>query len=57
MTGGVHLSVGCEERAKVVLLEVLPREEGGNRVGHHQRTGRLGRPRGRGPVGRGEAAG
>jgi hypothetical protein len=49
----VHLSAGREERAKAARLEALPREEGGNRVRHHRRAGRLGRPRGRGPVGRG----
>jgi hypothetical protein len=53
MTGGVHLSAGREERAKAARLEVLPREKGGNQVRHHRRAGRLGRPRGRGPVGRG----
>jgi hypothetical protein len=52
MTGGVHLSAGREERAKAARLEVLPREEGGNRVRRHRRGGRLGRPRGRGPVGK-----
>jgi hypothetical protein len=57
VTGGVHLSVGREERAKAAQLEALPREEGGNRVRRHRRVGRLGRPRGRGPVGRGGAAG
>jgi hypothetical protein len=57
MTGGVHLSAGREERAKAARLEALPREEGGNRVRRHRRVGRLGRARGRGPVGRGGAAG
>jgi hypothetical protein len=57
MTGGVHLSAGREERAKAARLEALPREEGGNRVRCHRRTGRLGRLRGQGPVGRGGAAG
>jgi hypothetical protein len=54
VTGGVHLSVGREERAKAAQLEALPREEGGNRVRRHRCVGR---PRGRGPVGRGGAAG
>jgi hypothetical protein len=54
MTGGVHLSAGREERAKAARLESLPREEGGNRVRRHRR---LGRSRGRGPVGRGGASG
>jgi hypothetical protein len=57
MIGGVHLSAGRKERAKAARLEALPREEGGNRVRHHRRAGRLGRARGRGPVGRGGAAG
>jgi hypothetical protein len=57
MTGGVHLSAGHEERAKAARLEALPREEGGNRVRRHQRAGRLCRSRGRGPAGRGGAAG
>jgi hypothetical protein len=56
MTGGVHLSAGREERAKAARLKALPREEGGNRVRRHRRAGRLGRPRSRGPVGRGGAA-
>jgi hypothetical protein len=46
MIGGVYLSAGREERAKATRLEALPREEGGNRVSHHRRAGRLGRPRG-----------
>jgi hypothetical protein len=54
MTGGVHLSVGHEERVKAARLEALPHEEGGNRVRRHRRAGRLGRSRGRGPMGRGE---
>jgi hypothetical protein len=54
MTGGVHLSVGCEERAKAAWLEALPHEEDSNRVRHHRRAGR---PRGRGLVRRGGAAG
>jgi hypothetical protein len=53
---GVHLSAGREDRAKAAWLEVLPREESGNRIRRHRREGRLGRPRGRGPVGRGGAA-
>jgi hypothetical protein len=57
MTGAVHLSAGREERAKAERLEALPREEGGNQVRRHRRTGRLGRSRGRGPVGRGGVAG
>jgi hypothetical protein len=56
MTGGVHLSAGREERAKASWLEALPYEEGGNRVRRHRCAGRLGRPRGRGPVGRGGVA-
>jgi hypothetical protein len=56
MTGGVHLSAGREERAKASWLEALPCEEGGNRVRRHRCAGRLGRPRGRGPVGRGGVA-
>jgi hypothetical protein len=56
MTGGVHLSAGHEERAKAAWLEALLREEGGNRVRRHRRAGRLGRPRGRGPVERGGVA-
>jgi hypothetical protein len=54
MIGGVHLSAGREERAKAARLESLPREEGGNWVRRHRR---LGRSRGRGPVGRGGASG
>jgi hypothetical protein len=54
MIGGVHLSAVREERVKAARLEALPHEEGGNRVRRHRRAGRLGRPRGRGPVGRGE---
>jgi hypothetical protein len=54
MTGVVHLSVGREERAKAVRLEELHCEEGGNRVRRHRRVGR---PGGRGPVGRGGVAG
>jgi hypothetical protein len=42
MIGGVHLSAGREERAKVARLEALPREEGGNRLRCHRRAGRLG---------------
>jgi hypothetical protein len=57
MTGGVHLSAGHEERAKAARLEALPREEGGNRVRCHRRAGWLCRSRGRGPAGRGGAAG
>jgi hypothetical protein len=57
MTGGVHLSAGREERAKAARLEVLPREEDGNRVRRHRCAGRLDRPRGQGPVGRGGGAG
>jgi hypothetical protein len=57
MTGGVHLSSEREERAKAAQLEALPREEGGNRIRRHRRTGRLGQLRGRGPVGRGGATG
>jgi hypothetical protein len=57
MTGRVHLSAGRKERAKAARLEALPPEEGGNRVRLHQRAGRLGRLRGRGPVGRGGVAG
>jgi hypothetical protein len=57
MTCVVHLSAGHEERAKPARLEALPREEGSNRVRRHRRAGRLGRPRGRGPVGRGGVAG
>jgi hypothetical protein len=57
MTGGVHLSAGREESAKAARLEALPCEEGGNRVRRHRRAGRLGRPRGRGLVGRGGATG
>jgi hypothetical protein len=51
MTGGAHPSVGCEERAKAAQLEVLPREEGGNRVRRHRHADRLGWTRGRGLVG------
>jgi hypothetical protein len=54
MTGGVNLSAGREERAKAARLEALPCEEGGNWVRHHRRAGRLGQPRGRGLVGRGD---
>ena len=54
MIGGVHLSAGRKERAKAARLEALPHEEGGNRVRRHRRAGR---PRGRGLVGRGGAAG
>jgi hypothetical protein len=57
MTGGVHLSARREERAKAARLEALPREEGGNRVRRNRRASRLGRVRGRGPVGRGGEAG
>jgi hypothetical protein len=56
MTGGVHLLAGHEERAKAAWLEASSCGGGGNPAGHHRRTGRLGRPRGRGPVGRGGAA-
>jgi hypothetical protein len=42
-----------EERAKAAQLEALPCEEGGNRIRRHRCVGR---PRGRGPVGRGGAA-
>jgi hypothetical protein len=45
-SGGIHLSAGREERAKTARLEVLPREEGGNRIRCHRRPGWLGRPRG-----------
>jgi hypothetical protein len=45
-----------EERAKAARLEVLQREEGGNQIRRHRHAGRLGRPRGRGPVGRGGVA-
>jgi hypothetical protein len=57
MTGGVHLSAGCEERAKATRLEASSCGGGGNSAGRHRRAGRLGRPRGRGPVERGGAAG
>jgi hypothetical protein len=57
MTGGVHLSVGREERAKEMRLEASSCGGGGNPAGRHRRAGRLGRPRGRGPMGRGGAAG
>jgi hypothetical protein len=57
MIGTVHLSAGREERVKAARLEALPREEGDNRGRRHRRVGRLGRSRGRGPVGRGGAAG
>jgi hypothetical protein len=57
MTGGVHVSVGREDRAKAARLEASSCGGGGNPVGHHRRAGRLGRLRGRGPVGRGGAAG
>jgi hypothetical protein len=57
MTGGVHLSAGCEERAKAARLEASSCGGGGNLVGRHRRAGRLGQPRGRGLVGRGGAAG
>jgi hypothetical protein len=57
MTGGVHLSAGREDRVKAARLEALPREEDDNWVRRHRCTGRLDRPRGRGPVGRGGAAG
>jgi hypothetical protein len=56
MTGGVHLSAGREERAKAARLEAPSYGGGGNPAGRHWRVGRLGRPRGRGPVGRGGAA-
>jgi hypothetical protein len=56
MIGGVHLLAGRKDRAKAAQLEALPREEGGNRVRRHRRASRLGRSRGRGPVGRGGAA-
>jgi hypothetical protein len=57
MTGGVHLSAGREERAKAARLEASSCGRGGNPAGRHRCVGRLGRPRGRGPVGRGGAAG
>jgi hypothetical protein len=57
MTGGVHLSARREERAKAARLEASSSGGGGNPAGHHRRVGRLGQPRGRGPVGRGGAAG
>jgi hypothetical protein len=57
MTGGVHLSAGHEERAKAARLEASSYGGGGNSAGRHRRAGRLGRPRGRGPVGRGGAVG
>jgi hypothetical protein len=53
----VHLSAGHEERSKAARLEASSCGGGGNPVGHHRRAGRLGRPRGRSPVGRGGAAG
>jgi hypothetical protein len=57
MTGGVHLSAGREERVKAARLEALPHEEDDNWVSRHRCTGWLDRPRGRGLVGRGGAAG
>jgi hypothetical protein len=56
MTGGVHLSAGRKERAKAVRLEASSSGGGGNSAGRHRRAGRLGRPRGQGPVRRGGAA-
>jgi hypothetical protein len=46
-----------EERVKAARLVTLPREEGGNRIRRHRHADQLGRSRGRGPVGRGGAAG
>jgi hypothetical protein len=57
MTGGVHLSAGREERAKAARLEASSCGGGSNLAGRHRRAGRLGRPRGRGPMERGGAAG
>jgi hypothetical protein len=57
MIGGVHLSAGREERAKVARLEASSCGGGGNPAGCHRRAGRLGQLRGRNPVGRGGAAG
>jgi hypothetical protein len=57
MIGGVHLSAGREERAKVARLEASSCGGGGNSARRHQRAGQLCRPRGRGPVGRGGATG
>jgi hypothetical protein len=57
MKGGVHLSADHEERAKAAWVEVSSCGGGGNSAGRHRRTVRLGRPRGRGLVGRGGVAG
>jgi hypothetical protein len=57
MIGGVHLSAGREEIAKAARLEASSGGGCGNPAGRHRRAGRLGRPRGRGPVGRVGAAG
>jgi hypothetical protein len=57
MIGGVHLSAGREERVKAARLEASFCGGGNNPAGRHRRAGRLGRPRGQSPVGRGGAAG
>jgi hypothetical protein len=44
MTGGAHLSVGREERAKAARLEASTCGGGDDSAGCHRRAGRLGRP-------------
>jgi hypothetical protein len=57
MIGGVHLSARHEERANAARLEASSCGGGANPAGRHRRAGRLGQPRGRGPMGRGGEVG